>query len=90
MTDLQSIRTTRKIVRQELLEHFSDQEIEAEHSRRVLRNFPDRPEAGTGFIDRIQVTTFPAEVPASPGVDFLASSSWRALAFSAGGDGGRN
>jgi hypothetical protein len=55
-----------------------------------LTNFPDRPEAGTGFIDRIQVTTFPAEVPASPGVDFLASSSWRALAFSAGGDGGRN
>jgi hypothetical protein len=39
MTDLQSIRTTRKIVRQELLEHFSDQEIEAEHSRRVLRKF---------------------------------------------------
>jgi len=54
-----------------------------------LTNHPDLPEAGTGFIDRIQVTTFPAEVPASPGVDFLASSSWRALAFSAGGDGGR-
>jgi hypothetical protein len=39
MTDPQSIRTTRKIVRQELLAHFSDQEIEAEHSRRVLRKF---------------------------------------------------
>jgi hypothetical protein len=28
-----------------------------------LTNFPDLPEAGTGFVDRIQVTTFPAGVP---------------------------
>jgi hypothetical protein len=28
-----------------------------------LTNFPDRPEAGTGFIDRIQVTTPAAAVP---------------------------
>jgi len=29
-----------------------------------LTNYPDLPEAGTGFVDRIQVTTFPAvQVP---------------------------
>src|SRR5215469_16683316 len=28
-----------------------------------LANFPNLPEAGTGFIDRIQVTIFPAAVP---------------------------
>jgi hypothetical protein len=31
-----------------------------------LTNFPDRPEAGTGFIDRIQVTIFPAAAVPGP------------------------
>jgi hypothetical protein len=50
----------------------------------TLLNFP--PEAGSGFVDRIQVTT---PVPGPIAGAGLPGLSWRAVAFSAGGDGGR-
>jgi len=47
------------------------------------------PEAGAGFIDRIQMTVPSAESPALSPVLASLAWSWRASAFSAGGDGGR-
>jgi hypothetical protein len=49
-----------------------------------LTNYPDRPEAGTGFIDRIQVTTPAAPVPgpiAGAGLPGLILASGGLLAW---------
>jgi len=45
-----------------------------------LTNFPNRPEAGTGFIDRIQVTTPAAAVPGP-----IAGAGLPGLIFAGGG-----
>jgi hypothetical protein len=54
-----------------------------------LTNYPDLPEAGTGLVDFIQVTTPAAPVPGPIAGAGLPGLSSRAVAFSAGGDGGR-
>src|SRR5262249_31394879 len=45
-----------------------------------LTNYPNRPEAGTGFIDRIQVTTPAAAVPGP-----IAGAGLPGLIFAGGG-----
>ena len=46
-----------------------------------LTNYPDLPEAGTGFVDRIQVTTFPAVSVPGP----IAGAGLPGLILASGG-----
>jgi len=54
-----------------------------------LTNYPNLPKGGTGLVDFIQVTAPAASVPAPIAGAGLPGLILAALAFSAGGDGGR-